>query len=95
VRLEGLGQLKNPMTSRIEPATFRIVAQCLNKLRYLQKQHSLCSTTPITSLMHITWPISETGEMVKILVKYRVYQTPGFQTPTQERKDMTMLVLAV
>jgi hypothetical protein len=34
VRLEGLGQLKNPMTSSgIEPATFRLVAQC-NQLRY-------------------------------------------------------------
>jgi hypothetical protein len=26
VRLEGLGQLKNPLTSGIEPATFRLVA---------------------------------------------------------------------
>jgi hypothetical protein len=35
VQLEGLGQLKNPMTSSaIEPETFRIVAQCLNKLHY-------------------------------------------------------------
>jgi hypothetical protein len=35
VRLEGLGQLKNPMiSSGIEPATFRLVAQCLNQLRY-------------------------------------------------------------
>jgi hypothetical protein len=33
--LEGLGQLKNPMTSPgIEPATFWLVAQCLNQLRY-------------------------------------------------------------
>jgi hypothetical protein len=35
VRLEGLGQVKNTITSsKIEPATFRFVAQCLNKLRY-------------------------------------------------------------
>jgi hypothetical protein len=33
VRLEGLGQLKNPITSSgIEPATFRLVAQYLNLL---------------------------------------------------------------
>jgi hypothetical protein len=35
VRLEGLGQLKNPMTSSgIEPAASRLVAYCLNQLRY-------------------------------------------------------------
>jgi hypothetical protein len=35
VRLEGLGQLKNAVTSSgIEPATFRLTAYCLNKLRY-------------------------------------------------------------
>jgi hypothetical protein len=35
VRLEGLGQLKNPVTSSgLEPANFRLVAQCLNQLRY-------------------------------------------------------------
>jgi hypothetical protein len=34
VRLEGLDQLKNPMTSSgIEPATFWLVAECLNRLR--------------------------------------------------------------
>jgi hypothetical protein len=34
VRLEVLGQLKNPMTSSgSEPATSRLVAQCLNQLR--------------------------------------------------------------
>jgi hypothetical protein len=35
VRLEGLGQFKNPMASSgIELAAFQIVAQCLNQLRY-------------------------------------------------------------
>jgi hypothetical protein len=35
MRLEGLDQLKNPVTSKgTELATFRRVAQCLNQLRY-------------------------------------------------------------
>jgi hypothetical protein len=35
VRLEGLGQLKNPTTwSGVEPTIFRLAAYCLNQLRY-------------------------------------------------------------
>jgi hypothetical protein len=33
MRLEGLGQLKNPLTSGIERTTFVLVAQCLNVFR--------------------------------------------------------------
>jgi hypothetical protein len=33
--VEELGQLKNPMASSgIEPATFQLIAWCLNQLRY-------------------------------------------------------------
>ena len=35
VRLEGLGQLKFPLTSlEIKPANFRLVAQCLHQQRH-------------------------------------------------------------
>jgi hypothetical protein len=35
MKLEGLGQLKNPVTSSgIEPMTFQLVAYCLNQLSY-------------------------------------------------------------
>jgi hypothetical protein len=35
VRLEGLGQLNNPMTSsEFEPATFQLLTLCLGQLRY-------------------------------------------------------------
>jgi hypothetical protein len=44
VRLEGLGQPKNPLTSSgLEPLTFRFVAQCSNQLRYHMPPSWLCS----------------------------------------------------
>jgi hypothetical protein len=57
VWLEGLGQLKNPMTSSgIETATFRIVAYCLNQLRYRirNKNASLSVTFSDRQLIHKT-----------------------------------------
>jgi hypothetical protein len=42
VWLEGLGQLKNPMTSLgIEPATFRPVAYCLKQVHYRVPLHNI------------------------------------------------------
>jgi hypothetical protein len=34
VRLEGLGKLKKSTSSGLESATFRLIAWCLNQLRY-------------------------------------------------------------
>jgi hypothetical protein len=34
LRLEGLGNLKKSTSSGLDPATFRLVAYCLNQLRY-------------------------------------------------------------
>jgi hypothetical protein len=40
VLLEGLGELKNPVTSSgIEPATFRLVAEFLIQLRFRVPRH--------------------------------------------------------
>jgi hypothetical protein len=41
VRLEGLGKLKKYTSSELEHATFRLVAQCLNQLRYRVLQETM------------------------------------------------------
>jgi hypothetical protein len=51
VRLEGLSKLERSTSSGLEPATFRLVAQCLNQLRYREM---------ITDLHHLNLKSSET-----------------------------------
>jgi hypothetical protein len=61
MRLEGLDQLKNPMTSSgIEPPTFRLVPQCLNQLRYCVPRWTLVG--PSFSLIFI---FSISGHLIK------------------------------
>jgi hypothetical protein len=49
VRPEGICQWKNPMTpSGIDPATFRLVAQCLNLPRHRLSHHVLSTDTIYT-----------------------------------------------
>jgi hypothetical protein len=71
VRLEGSGQLKNPMTSSgLEPATFRLVAQCLSQLRYRYSRPNNVRRTIWTDsrptpkkLNYVTWQVEDTQIM--------------------------------
>jgi len=64
VRPEGLWQWKVPMTSGTEPATYRLVAQCLHQLRYRVPRrkwygvYNVGITFKVISYVYVSWKIS-------------------------------------
>jgi hypothetical protein len=80
VRLEGLGQLKSPMTSSaIEPATFRLVAQCLNQLRYRVPQDNF----KIRKIVVVTWCCEGRFERSVSVSKMEVINFRSYVTPNK------------
>jgi hypothetical protein len=81
VRLEGLGQLKNPMTSSgIKPVTFWLVAQCRNQLRYRVPPYKI--RTSIKYILQLenelTWIISLPLHNIKMYSKPEIWNFPAW-----------------
>jgi hypothetical protein len=67
VRLEGLGKLKKSTSSGLDSATFRLVAQCLDQLRY-----RVLFSNEVSSVNKSPEPMPRTNEQSSVLM-YSVY----------------------
>jgi hypothetical protein len=66
VRLKGLGELKNlSISSGIEPATFRVVAQCLKTLCYYVPQDIYTCRTFQSTVENFQVPSEEQNGLTK------------------------------
>jgi hypothetical protein len=52
VRLKGLGQLKKSTSSGLEPATFRLIAQCLKQLRHRNRLNRVLHLSSYCEVAH-------------------------------------------
>jgi hypothetical protein len=78
VRLETLLQFKNPMTSSgIVPAAFRLVAQCLNQLRYRVRPRRECILVEIVKLRECSGYLDARG---RIILKLKSQNGVGLRT---------------
>jgi hypothetical protein len=89
-RLEGLGQFKKSTSSVFDPATFRLVAQCLNQLRYRVPPfsvlgHRISSNFCNSRYLAMCWPHSSASSA--IIFKNESFPQINSETPYGDELD--------